>query len=197
MEKILNETKLSQKEAPERGRAYIENTYESKVLENYEKMLKHLKYYRAFSQQETKFIDFVEKMNKLENENKELRLKCAEAVRRLTVQNVFLLTCYNNFEKETNMSYIVKENTISQPKEPNIENLLLLLGKLNTTLNEIEIMASNPNIEKELNIIRKQKIAGNEKQCAIKQIDAIKNVIGESKIKLCDSLDFLIESLTK
>ena len=67
----------------------LENSYEKEVIDNYEKMLTYLKYYRTFSQQETQFIDFVKKLNKLEAENKELKLKCAEYGRLLSTKKVF------------------------------------------------------------------------------------------------------------
>lgn len=53
-------------------------------------MIGYLKYYRTFSQQETQFIDFVENMNKLEAENEELRARCTDLTRILSLKKAHI-----------------------------------------------------------------------------------------------------------
>ncbi len=116
--------------------------------------------------------------------------------------------------QETSMSYICCDVKPEPPsgkpaaaKEGTVENLLGLLGTLNRTLTGIEAMLEQPNIQnefKQLNMKQWQKTTGTllqkeetgEKQTQ-KQLEKLRGAIQDSKEKLSDSLNFLIDSLTK
>ena len=107
---------------------------------------------------------------------------------------------------------IERQELPSNKERTGVENLLSLLSNLNKNLGSIEVTLASPEIQKDLQEINQRHLkitelknsleedeesSGLENEAiARKQIEMLKAAVHESKVKLSESLNFLIESLS-